>query len=171
MQLFDSYDQTPILPPDSGADLMAGLDISQAGDLLAEAASDTGMWGTITDSFNQALTWAFGDNAPARLGDTIGQGIAKLDTLAGNPTAQKLAAAMLPAIGQAYSAHSLLKEKQRAEDRQQEQQTRRAQWAAIPPEQFKPVQSTGLLASAMAQAPQQQAMQQLALQQKLKEVR
>lgn len=111
----------------------------------------------------------------AHAASAVTTGLLGAANLAGQPLAsnpyENLAAAMLPAIGQAYAAQSLLKQKQQAEDRLQEQQSRRAQWAATPREQFKPVQSTGLLASAMAQAPQQQAMQQLALQQKLKEVR
>lgn len=178
MEIFDSYDQPPFsatLPSEVDTDLMAGLDIDRAGEMLSNAASDaasgTGMWGAITDSFSQAVSWALGDDAPTKVSAALSKGMDKLDALAGNPTAQKLASSMLPVLGQAYMADNLLKERQRAEERAQEQQAKRAQWAELPREQFKPVQQTGLLASAAQQGSQQQALQQLALQQKLKEVR
>ncbi|MDC7704046.1 hypothetical protein [Vogesella indigofera] len=181
MEIFDSYDQPPFsatLPSEVDADLMAGLDIDRAGEMLADAANTdvannepVGMFGSIGDSFAQAIDWAFGDGSAKSATKLAGQGLDKLDALAGNPTAQKLASAMLPVLGQAYAADSLLKEKLRAEERAQEQQAKRAQWAELPREQFKPVQQTGLLASAAQQGSQQQALQQLALQQKLKEVR
>lgn len=177
MEIFDSYDQPPFsatLPSEVDTDLMAGLDIDTAEQLISQEtlnSADDGMWGRVTDSFSQALSWAIGEKGPEKLGAAFDKGLDKLDKLAGNPTAQKLASAMLPVLGQAYAADSLLKEKLRADERAQEQQAKRAQWAELPREQFKPVQQTGLLASAAQQGSQQQALQQLALQQKLKEVR